>query len=331
MFRVIFFLLLISIVKPANVNSSYIVMERSSKRILEGANIHDQMLIASTAKVLTAITVLENFNLDEEVIVDESDINEIGSKVYLSLNDVIKRRDLLYALLLRSANDAASALSNNNDSEFMYLMNETAKKIGMNNSVFENASGLDEGEYNLSTAYDLALLGCYACENTTFIEIASTHTYKCNTKNNAYSWGNKHKLVKNNENFLWGKTGYTKKSKRILISNYIDNNMDLIIVTINRGDDYDMHINLAEECLKYDFKTIFDKGINEVYIDKKYYIFINRKIVIPIKDNEYENLHIKFIIYPSKAIMHIYVFNKVVAQYDFIVKEEVDVDDYIYM
>ena len=225
----------------SNTNSSYIVIEKSTLRILEGENYDQQSLVASTAKILTAITVIENYNLEEEIKVSIKDVNEEGSKVYLKENDYIKRIDLLHALMLRSANDAASALSNNNSNEFILKMNELAKKIGMKNSVFSNASGLDEREYNLSTAYDMAILAAYCANNQTFVEISSAHTYKCMTKESSYSWSNKHKLVTNDDNFIWGKTGYTKKAKRILVSNYIKDNMDVIIVTINKNDDWKYH------------------------------------------------------------------------------------------
>ena len=190
-----------------NKDSSYIVLESSTLRILEQNHSDKQMLIASTAKILTAITVIENYNLEEEIIVTSKDVNEVGSKVYFKVNEKVKRIDLLYGLMLRSANDAASALSNNNSYEFIKLMNETAKKIGMKNSVFCNASGLDEKEYNLSTAYDMALLSAYVSKNEVFKAISSTHIHSCKTSDNTYHWVNKHKLVKKDELFIWGKTG----------------------------------------------------------------------------------------------------------------------------
>jgi len=268
-----------------NKNTSFIVIEKNSRRILEGENYDEQMLVASTAKILTAITVIENYNLNEEVIITSDDTNEVGSKVYFEENDKVKRKDLIYALMLRSANDAASALSENNSEEFIHLMNETAKKIGMKNSVFENASGLDEREYNISTAYDMALLSAYASENDEFKAIASTHTYKCHTEKNSYSWTNKHKLVKSDEFFIWGKTGFTKKSRRVLISNYLMDDMDVIIVTINKSDDWNYHKTLIGELSDYTFITIFNKGVYDTKLDVTYYICPETNIIIPISDS----------------------------------------------
>ena len=114
--------------KISNNDSSYIVIEKTTGRILEGHNIDKQMLVASTAKILTAITTIENYDLDETITIEKIDTLIEGSKVYFRENELVKRKDLLYALMLRSANDAASALSNNDSDEFILNMNNTAKK-----------------------------------------------------------------------------------------------------------------------------------------------------------------------------------------------------------
>ena len=297
-----------------NNDNSYIVIEKNTNRVLKEHNSNKQMLIASTAKILTAITTIENYNIDEEVIIKKQDSLCIGSSVYLSEGEKIKRKDLLYALMLRSANDAASALSNNNSFEFMYLMNEKAKKIGMYNSVFENASGLDEKEYNISTAYDLAILASYVSKNDTFVNISSAHTYSCQSDKRNYTFINKHRLVKNDDSFIWGKTGFTKKSKRVLVSNYKKDNMNLIIVTINDSNDWNHHKELIKDLDDYEFKTIFNKGVYDISIDCTYYLYIKESLIIPIKDNE--EMKLKFILYKDKAILNILIDNKVIATFN---------------
>lgn len=304
-----------------NTESCYIVLENSTNRVLEGNNINKQSLVASTAKILTAITAIENYDLKEEVIIQKSDTLEVGSKVYLKENEKIKRIDLLYALMLRSANDAASALSGNNSPTFIKQMNNMAKKIGMKNSVFVNASGLDEIEYNLSTAYDMALLSSYASKNEIFLAIASSHKYSCNTKESSYSWINKHKLVTSDDNFVFGKTGYTKKSKRILVSNYKKDNKDLTIVTINESDDWSKHRNLAQNNNNYHFITIFKKGVYNTKQEVSYYIHIKEDIVVPIKKNEKEDISVIFILLKKQAEIEIYL-NKVL-----IMRKKIDVYD----
>lgn len=311
-----------------NSGSSYIVLETSSLRILNGENIHSQMLVASTAKILTAITAIENYNLEEEVIITKEDVSEVGSKVYLKEQEKVKRMDLIYALMLRSANDAASALSGHNSDEFIYLMNETAKKIGMKHSVFANASGLDEREYNLSTAYDMALLSAYAAKNEVFKEIAGTHTYKCTSDSTNYVWINKHKLVKNDDSFVWGKTGYTKKSKRILVSNYVKDSMDVIVVTINRSDDWNYHRLLVNSLKGYTFVSIYKKGIYDTKLDVSYYLVVKNDIVLPLRDEEYENIRIKFKLFRDKAVLTVYLKNEFLCSYDIAVydKDTLDLD-----
>lgn len=311
-----------------NRQSSYVVIEKSSLRILSGDNIHQQMLVASTAKILTAITAIENYALEEEITVTKEDVSEVGSKVYLKENEKLKRIDLLYALMLRSANDAASALSGHNSNEFISQMNETAKKIGMKNSVFENASGLDEREYNLSTAYDMAILSAYAAKNEAFLKIAGAHTYKCSSSSTSYVWQNKHKLVSNDDFFVWGKTGYTKKSKRILVSNYVKDNMDVIVVTINKSDDWNLHKAMVSSLTGYNFLSIYKKGIYDTRLDITYYLYVKNDIVLPLRDSEYENIRIRFKLYKDTAVLEVYLKKEFLCSYDIAVydKNSFDLD-----
>lgn len=311
-----------------NTKNSYIVMEATTGRILEGKEIHQQSLVASTAKIMTAITAIENYRLDEEIIVSKKDTLEVGSKVYLKENERIKRIDLLYALMLRSANDAASALSQNNSELFVRQMNETAKKIGMKNSVFVNASGLDEREYNLSTAYDMALLSNYASKNEAFRTIASAHEHECQTKESHYVWHNKHKLVTSDESFIWGKTGYTKKSRRILVSNYEEDYKKLIIVTINDGNDWNHHRSLVQKTEEYHFITIFKKGVYNTNQEVSYYLHIPQDIVIPIKRSEPEDVQMIFKLYEQTALLEVYIHRSLVLKESIEVysKENFDID-----
>ena len=308
------FILFVSSFKVLNKNSAYIVLEKTTNRILEGNNYDQQMLIASTAKILTAITVIENYDLNEKVYITKEDTLETGSKVYLKENELISRKDLLYALMLRSANDAASALSFNNSNEFITKMNETAKKIGMLNSVFANASGLDEREFNLSTAYDLAILSSYASNNELFVSIASAHSHRCETNQSEYLWNNKHKLVKNNDNFLWGKTGYTKKSGRILVSSYYKDNMHLFVVTINDGNDWNNHKKYIDQLEKYSFITVYKKGIYDSKLNVNYYIFVEDDIIIPLSRTEEENLKLHFRLFENYVLLDVYIQERLICR-----------------
>ena len=320
------FLLFTTSATFVNNSSSYIAIEKNSLRILSGENIHNQLLVASTAKILTALTAITYYNLDDNIVISDSDTKEVGSKVYLKKDEILTRRDLIYALMLRSANDAASALSFNNSDLFIYQMNELAKEIGMKNSVFANASGLDEREYNISTAYDMALLAAYASKNEVFVDIASAHSYSCKTNLSSYSWSNKHKLVIGDDDFIWGKTGYTKKSKRILVSNYLNDNMNVIIVTINKSDDWNFHRNIIKQLSQYDFVVVLKKGIYDPTLEVDYYLLVNDDIVIPLKKNEYEKVKIKVRLLKQNAVIEIYLDDKLIYTNDIKTLDKTNLD-----
>ncbi len=274
--------------------SSYCVMECSSKKIIKQSNSNTQSLVASTAKIMTALVALNNIDIYDYVNISKEDQNMIGSKVYLEEDDCIKYIDLIYGLMLRSGNDCANALANNTfdcNKTFVNNMNETAKKIGMKNSVFANASGLDEEEYNLSTSYDMCLLMTQAMKNDLFREITGTKNYKTTTLNNkSYSWSNKHKLVLSYPEFIGGKTGYTKKSGRILVSSVFKEDLEYVIVTINNSNDWVFHKSIANSLTNYSKKRILKKGIYDTSIKDFDYYFINYTDIVMYckKDEEVE-------------------------------------------
>ena len=198
--------------EDVNVNAqSYILMESSSKRVLCGKNINNKYLTASICKIMTAIIIIERCNIDDYVLIDETTTLQEGSKVYLKQNDLIRIRDLLYGLLLRSGNDCAYLLAKScckNVEDFVVLMNQYAKEIGMNNTIFNNPSGLDNSDSNYSTAYDMALLMSYAMQNEVFKEINQTTKYSFSTASDVkYTFYNKHKLINGYDYVIGGKTG----------------------------------------------------------------------------------------------------------------------------
>ena len=263
---------------------SYILMEANSKRILDGKNVNERYLTASIAKIMTAIVVIENCDIDKYVLVDQETINQIGSKIYLELNDLVCIRDLLYGLMLRSGNDAALAIANyvGGDVEsFVKMMNEKADEIGMKNTTFNNPHGLDEEKGNMSTAYDMALLTSYAIKNDIFKEISGTKKHTVKTNKNYYSWTNKNKLLFDYKYTTGGKTGFTKIAKRTLVTTASKDNINLTIVTLNDGNDFLDHKNLYEEVFNnYTKYRVLKKGniniLNEdqVQIHIKVYNFV---------------------------------------------------------
>ena len=244
-----------AISKDINFNvdaESCIVYDPDNNDILYQNNCNKKLPPASITKILTCITALELFSLDEYVYITYDMVNTIGSSIYLHEGDYIKVEDLLYGLMLNSGNDAAKALAlhySNNESDFIFKMNQVANKIGMNNSSFYNASGLDNQSCNLTTAYDMALLTTYAIKNDNFVKIFGCHKYRSILTDRTLYFNNKHKLVRNYDFVLGGKTGYTEKAGRTLVTVFKTNNRSIIVVTFNSHNDWQIHLNFGRHFL----------------------------------------------------------------------------------
>lgn len=279
---------------------SYTLMDQDTGRIIESKNKDKPMLIASITKIMTAILAIENANINDIVKVDSSVLKSYGSGIYISVGEEISLKDLLYGLMLRSGNDAAIMIStyiSGSEEEFVKLMNKKAKEIGMKNTIFYNSSGLDNTtQGNLSTSYDMALLTKYAMQNDIYKEIVKTkkHTVKTNLK--TYVWHNKNKLLEY-DYITGGKTGYTEKAKRTLVSTASKNNINLIVVTIKDSDDWNTHKSLYEKIFdNYINYKVLNKNTYKIEKDSYYdYLYIKEDIYITMKKEETHNLisHIK--------------------------------------
>ena len=235
----------------SNVNSkSTIVMKVDDGSILYQENIHQKMLPASLTKVLTALTTYKNIDLQKTVFIDKYINQCVGSKIYLEEGDTIKVIDLLYGLILQSGNDAAKALQyaySNNPDDFIYKMNEEVKKLNLKNSSFNNSSGLDEKEYNYTTTYDFAVITKEALKYPFLKDLLCTKNYKIVLDNKVLYLKHKHKLIFNSNYIIGGKTGFTKKAGRTLVSIVNKNNQFFIIVTFNDSNDWKTHTFLANK------------------------------------------------------------------------------------
>ena len=284
---------------------SYVLMDMDTGRVIESKNKDTPMLIASITKIMTCILAIENGNLEEIVTVDDSVLKSYGSGIYISVGEEIKLIDLLYGLMLRSGNDAAIMISthiSDSEEEFVKLMNKKAKEIGMKNTIFYNSSGLDNTTRgNLSTSYDMALLTKYAMQNDTYREIVKTtkHTVKTNLK--TYIWHNKNKLL-SYDYVTGGKTGYTEKAKRTLVSTASKNNINLIVVTIKDSDDWNTHKTLYDKIFdNYINFKVLNKNTFKIEKDSYYdYLYIKNDVYITMKQDETHNL-ISHIILEKKS------------------------------
>ncbi|MBE6144814.1 MAG: D-alanyl-D-alanine carboxypeptidase [Firmicutes bacterium] len=300
-------LLILFLIIPLNVNAysssatSTILMDTDNNRILYASNIHEVRSIASISKIMTAILAIENSDLEQEVVIGD-EINEAyGSGIYIKKGEVLTVKDLVYGLMLRSGNDAALAIAHHvggSVDDFVKLMNEKAKELGMKNTTFNNPSGLDEDKGNYSTAYDMAILTSYAMKNETYKEITKTKKYKLKTNLNYYEWINKNKLLSSYKYATGGKTGFTKIAKRTLVTTASKDNINLVAVTLNDGNDFEDHKNLFEETFNaYQNYSILKKG-NINITDEKYYkkhiLYIKNDFNYLLSNNEKNNIILKF-------------------------------------
>ena len=305
--KLLLFLLCINIFIPyveASTTSAYeyVLMDMDSGRVLASKNKDSPKLIASITKIMTCILAIENKNIDDIVTVDESISKSYGSGIYISIGEEIKLIDLLYGLMLRSGNDAAmqiAAYVSGSEDEFVKLMNIKARALGMKNTHFYNASGLDsETIGNKSTAYDMALLTRYAMQNDVYKKIVKTKKYTAKTNLKTYVWHNKNKLLAY-DYITGGKTGYTERAKRTLVSTASKDNMNLVVVTIQDADDWNTHKSLYESAFStYKRIKVLNKKHFQVLKDKYYdKLYIKNDVYLTLKKDETRSLisHIKLV------------------------------------
>ena len=271
--------------------TSITIMDTDTGRVLYSKNQNEERLIASITKIMTAIVAIESGKLNDIVIVDNSILKAYGSGIYIEIGEQIKLEDLVYGLMLRSGNDAALMIAkyvSGSVEEFAKNMNEKAEKIGMKNTKFFNPHGLDEETENVSTSYDMALLTSYAMQNEVYKKIAGTKSYKVTTDKKTYVWKNKNKLMFDYEYTTGGKTGFTKKARRTLVTTASKNNMNVVVVTLNDPDDFSEH----KEAFNYVFENytkyrILNKETFEVKNNKfDGDLYIKNDYYFTLKENE---------------------------------------------
>lgn len=308
-------LLLILLLIPFKISAittsatSAILMDMDSNRILYGYNINDQRSVASISKVMTALIAVESGKLDDKVKIGNEIDKAYGSGIYIKKGEILTLRDLLYGLMLRSGNDASYAISNyvgGSNEKFVSLMNKKVNDLNLKNTVFNNPNGLDEDKGNYSTAYDMAIIMSEAMKNKDFREIVKTKKYNLKTNMNTYIWHNKNKLLKMYKYATGGKTGFTKKARRTLVNTASKDNLNLVAVTLNDGNDFIDHKNLFEYGFNnYKNYDILKKGNIEILDDtyyKNYDFYIKEDFKYPLMLDEKDLITIKFNLNKSRKI-----------------------------
>lgn len=248
-----------------NLNSrSCVVIDRLSKSILFGKNEKNKVKMASTTKIMTAIVIIENYDLSKTVEVSKKAANTGGSRLGLKTGDKITIQDLLYGLLLRSGNDAAVCLAESiagSINEFSDLMNTKAKELNLLNTHFESPHGLDSNEH-YTTAYELAILADYSLKNPTFSNMVGTKNYTIKINGYPKSLSNTNELLGNLDGVYGVKTGFTNGANRCLVSSCKRGNMDIICVVLG-ADTKKFRTQDSIKLIEYVFKNFEYINIEE--------------------------------------------------------------------
>ncbi|MFJ7918563.1 D-alanyl-D-alanine carboxypeptidase family protein [Lysinibacillus fusiformis] len=300
--------------------SGYTVLDGDTGRVLIGSNSNERLPIASLTKIWTALVAIENSDLQEEVVISPKAAMAEGSSIYLQAGETVTVETLLYGLMLRSGNDAATALAEHVGGSvegFVKLMNERAVIAGLTNTVFMNPSGLHHEEH-LSSARDTAEMLRVALQNKTFEKIASTVLYRANTVNGML-WENKHRLLREGSGMAAeiddeteqpvsslksatgvayaGKTGFTKVAGRTLATAFQKDGQTCIVVTLNVSDDWNVHRSFSNQVwTDYDLETVVKKG--KYNVNKKLAIRLEEPVRLQL--NKEEKAQVRQVLHVSR-------------------------------
>ncbi|MBO5912113.1 MAG: D-alanyl-D-alanine carboxypeptidase [Clostridia bacterium] len=227
---------------------SYVLLNADTFEVIDSSDAHLRLPIASTTKLMTALILAEQEDLNTEIVTTAEMVTVEGSSMGLKVGDTVSYYELLVGMLLPSGNDAANTTAivlAGSLEKFADVMNLKASELGMTNSHFVTPSGLDaKGHY--STAYDMAILSAHVLKNKVIREIVSKEKITLTFGNPPYerTLYNHNKLLTRYEYCIGVKTGYTKKSGRCLVSAAQKDGCTVIAVTLNDSDDWNDHEKL---------------------------------------------------------------------------------------
>ena len=245
----------ISFASELNIDSeAALIVEASTGKILYEKNSKEVRYPASTTKVMTALLTLENCELTDTATVSHNALQLVPSGyaiANLQEGEILSIEDLLYALLVKSANEAANVLAEHisgSIEEFSNMMNNRAKELGCENTHFVNPNGV-HNEDHYSTAYDLFLIAQEAMKNETFRKMVATPSYTLPATNKYSSadrvLSNTNALIHVNdsnradnyyyEDAIGIKTGYTSEAKNCLIAASNRDSLEFITVVLGSG------------------------------------------------------------------------------------------------
>ncbi len=235
---------------PINAARCMTVIDAKTCNVLFSHNSNERRGMASTTKIMTALVAIENGDIEAEFVIPKEAVGIEGSSVYLKEGERLTLKELLYCLLLESGNDAATAIAisvGGSEAEFVRMMNEKAKELGLADTSFANPHGLsDDNHY--TTAHDLAIITAKAFEYPLFREIAATKRYsvRYDGTENGRHLVNHNKLLFGYSYAIGVKTGYTKRDGKCLVSAAEKDGMTLIAVTLQDAFPTATHKTLLE-------------------------------------------------------------------------------------
>ncbi|MFR4987177.1 MAG: D-alanyl-D-alanine carboxypeptidase family protein [Lachnospirales bacterium] len=356
-FFLVFFILSSNIVfandKENSINvdaQSAILMDYKTGRVLYSKNADDPLAMASTTKIMTAIIAIENGNLEDTVKVSKNATKAPPVKMNLKENEEIKLKDLLYALMLQSSNDAAVAIAEHISGSveiFCDNMTKKAKELGAKDTVFRTPNGLDSLDHH-STAYDMAVITRYALNNKQFMDIINTKQVSFKTNMSNYDIINKNRLLSEYEGANGVKTGYTGKAGHCFVGSATQNDMTLISVVLASG--------WGEKGKKQkwvDTKNILNYGFNNFSYESilsqndcldtisvikgekdNMPLYYEKDIILPLSKDEKEKIsikldYIKSLQAPVKkdekvGVANIYINDNLITQTNILTKEDIN-------
>lgn len=230
---------------------AYALVDQASGRLIAGQDVDEELPMASTTKIMTALLAVESGKLDQTITVPAEAINVEGSSMGLRPDETITLRDVVYGLMLSSGNDAANTIAfvlGGSIEGFASRMNSRAQQLGLYHTHFMNPSGLDaQGHY--TTALDLARLGADAMENPDFRQIVGTKKISVTYDGirNGRTLTNHNRLLGTLDGVIGIKTGHTRKSGRCLVTCATRNGVTLVLSTLSDPDDWDDHTALLDQ------------------------------------------------------------------------------------
>ena len=288
--------------------SCAVLMCADTGEVLYSKNPHEKRSMASTTKIMTALLAVREATPEREITVTKDMVSVEGTSMGLLPGDKVSLRELVYGMLLSSGNDAANTVAcvlGGSPEGFAVMMNEQADLIGMEDTNFVTASGLDsEGHY--STAYDMALLASECIKEPLFREVCSSRTAKLSYGNPPYSrtLSNHNRLLWSCEGVIGVKTGFTRKSGRCLVSAAERDGVTLVAVTLNAPDDWNDHIRMLE----YGFDTVETESFEFDASDYQVSVYGGTSDYVAVHATEAPVLVKQSRIYETVVLMSPYVY-----------------------